>query len=111
MPGNLGRMTADMRYPGNVQAPQPPRYVISGVTRDTAGNPLGGCTVRVFEKMGLLRAEVVSDANGNYRVDVNGPDAIDAESGELLTFQCVAYLPSSPDQAGVTVNTLVGVPA
>lgn len=97
--------------PASVSGP-PARYLIAGVTRDAAGAPLGGCTVHVFEKeSGLFRDEVISDANGNYAVDVSGPDAVDAESGLPLTFQCVAYLPGSPDVAGVTVNTLVGTPS
>lgn len=89
---------------------QPALYQITGTTKDSAGVALPGCTVEVYETVlggephGQLRASTVSDANGFYSVDVTSP-----ESG--LTFQAKAYLPGSPDVAGVTVNTLVGVPA
>ncbi len=109
MPGNLGALTGDMRFPQNVQKVQPARYVIFGVTKDAAGAPLGNCIVRIFEReSGLLRAEVVSDGSGNYLVDVSGPDAVDGESGQPLTFQGVAYKAGAPDVSGVTVNTLLG---
>jgi hypothetical protein len=112
MPGNLGRLTSDMKFPQNTMKPQPARYIIFGVTMDFTGTPLGNCLVRIFEReSGLLRAEVVSDASGNYSVDVNGPDAVDNESLLPLTFQAVAYKAGSPDVSGVTVNTLVGQPA
>jgi hypothetical protein len=85
-----------------VNPPQPARYVISGVTRDVNNNPLPGCMVEVYESASnLFRASTVSDANGNYAVDVTS-----SETG--LTFQAIAYLPGSPDVAGITVNTLVG---
>lgn len=76
------------------------RYLISGVTRDASGNPLGNCVVEVYETVSnLFRATTVSDANGNYAIEI---------SGDLgITFQAIAYLPGSPDVAGVTVNTLV----
>ena len=89
---------------------QPARYTISGVTRDSSGAPLAGCTVEIYETgsisepRGQLRATTVSDAGGNYSADVTS-----SETG--LTFQAKAYLPGAPDVAGVTVNTLVGTPA
>lgn len=90
---------------------QPARYTISGVTKDVNGAVLGNCTVDIYEASpgpgephGQLRATVVSDASGNYSVDVTS-----SETG--LTFQAKAYLAGSPDVAGVTVNTLVGAPA
>ena len=100
---------------GNLCLPfnQPARYVISGVTKDSAGSPLGGCTVEVYEALpdateqnqhGTLRGVTVSDAAGNYSLDVTSD-----ETG--LKFQAKAYLAGSPDVAGVTVNTLVGVPS
>jgi hypothetical protein len=111
MPGGLGFLTGDMKFPQNVQKRQPPRYVIFGVTQDFTGTPLGNCLVRIFEgESGLLRAEVTSDASGKYSVDVNGPDAIDSETLRPLTFQAVAYKAGTPDVSGVTVNTLVGQP-
>lgn len=76
------------------------RYTISGVTRDSSGNPLGGCSVEVYESVAnLFRGATISDANGNYAVEIAGD--------RNITFQAIAYLPGSPDVAGVTVNTLV----
>jgi hypothetical protein len=79
------------------------RYVISGVTYDKSGTPLGGCTVQVFsvETPPVLRGAAVSLANGTYSIEVT------AYTVTALNFQAVAYLPGSPDVAGVTVNTLV----
>jgi hypothetical protein len=83
---------------------QPPRYRLVGITKDSGGNPLGACTVEVFETVsGLLRGSTVSDANGNYSLDVT------VSAGTGLTFFCNGYLAGSPDVAGTTVNTLVGV--
>jgi hypothetical protein len=97
-----GPMNPVMRL--NAQDAPPNRYLISGVTRTSAGVALGGCTVRVFETgSGVLRAVVTSDAAGNYSAEVTGS----AASG--LTFFVVAYLAGSPDVAGTTVNTLAGV--
>jgi hypothetical protein len=79
---------------------QPSRYVISGVTRDASGNALGSCAVNVFETVsGLLRGSTISDASGNYNIEIAGDRG--------LTFFAAAYLPGSPDIAGVTVNTLI----
>jgi hypothetical protein len=99
-----------------VQKQAPPRYTISGVTYNAAGAVLGGCAVEVFTSENpprLVGAAVSDPATGAYSVDVPGPTAIGTPSdGEVpdvtLTFQAVAYLPGSPDVAGVTVNTLLG---
>jgi hypothetical protein len=89
---------ADFYVPAN----QPPRYRIFGITKDSGGSALGGCNVEVFETAsGLLRGATVSDATGNYSIDVTG--------SEGMTFFAVAYKAGSPDVTGVTVNTLVGV--
>lgn len=81
---------------------QPPRYTISGQTLDANSSALGGCDVRVYETgSGLLRAASVSDASGNYSLEVTG--------GQGLKFFVVAYKAGGPDVVGTTVNTLVGV--
>jgi hypothetical protein len=42
-------------------------YAMSGVTRDSNGNALGGCTVLLISiKMGEPVRQTTSDANGNY---------------------------------------------
>jgi hypothetical protein len=47
----------------------------------------------------LYRGQTISDASGNYAIEV---------AGDLgITFTAVAYLAGSPDVCGTTVNTLV----
>jgi hypothetical protein len=86
-------------------APQPPRYILSGLTRDSAGTALGNCVVEIFETVsGLLRSSTVSDANGRWSIDVTG--------GMGLTFQAVCYKAGGTgDVEGCSVNTLVGTPS
>ncbi len=83
--------------------PQPscgPRYGISGVTRDSAAAPLGGCTVKLFRTRTDVEVdEVISDGSGNYSFpNVTAQD----------DYYVVAYLPGAPDRAGTTLNTLIG---
>lgn len=83
-------------------------YLITGQTLNNFGAPLGNCTVSIFQTIsatatesqpqGRLVGSTVSDSNGNYSVEV--------QADPNITFQAVAYLPGSPDVAGVTVNTL-----
>jgi hypothetical protein len=71
---------------------------ITGVTKDSAGSPLAGCTVQLFRTFDdAYRSEVVSDGSGTYVLypDVTGP------------FYLVAYKVGAPDVAGTSVNTLV----
>jgi hypothetical protein len=76
-------------------------YTIAGVTRDANGNPLAGCTVKLYTTVDdIERYATVSDANGNFSFNVPSPG---------WTWYAVAYLPGSPDVAGTTVNTLAGV--
>lgn len=86
----------------DVIVPRAQCYLISGVTRDSAGNPLGGCSVQVFETVSnLFRGATISDGSGNYQIEV---------SGDLgITFRVDAYLAGSPDKAGTSVNSIVGV--
>jgi hypothetical protein len=73
---------------------------ITGITKDSTGAVLGGCTVHVYRTSDdLERDQVTSDAgNGTYTIGVD-TDA---------THYCVAYKAGSPDVAGTTVNTLIG---
>lgn len=71
---------------------------LSGVTRDGSGNPLGSCTVHLFQALNDTQiSTTISDGSGNFTFlpTASGP------------FYLVAYLPGSPDVAGTTVNTLV----
>ena len=102
----------------------PYNYTISGRTLDGAGAPLAGCAVHLFytditgnnsfarsggvvpdvsEPSDIEVAEMISDAGGNYSFYVDAPTAAPS------TYYIVAYLPGSPDRAGTTVNTLVGI--
>jgi len=83
--------------------PYPPTYFrLTGVTKDSTGAVLGGVTVQWFNTADdKLFYETTSDANGVYEFRTAGqpPNA----------YYLVAYKPGSPDVAGTTVNTLVGV--
>lgn len=79
---------------------------VMGVTRDAAGNPLAGCNVYLisFALGNVILANSTSDANGNYTLFTDKTLSQAPDS----TWMVVAYLPGSPDRAGVTVNTLTG---
>lgn len=74
---------------------------ISGITRDTNSVVLGSVTVQLFRTLDdLLMDQRTSDPNsGEYSVYT--PDT--------GNHYIVAYKAGSPDVAGTTVNTLVGV--
>lgn len=77
-------------------------YTISGVTRDSTGAALGSVTVYLFALIvdtPVLAATVVSDASGNYKFYVAPAQA----------YWIATYKAGSPDLAGATVNTLVGI--
>lgn len=77
------------------------QWLITGVTRDSAGATLGNCTVHLFNTINDIEiAEMVSDATGNYSFTIDG-------NGQQR--YAVAYLAGSPDVAGTTVNTLIPV--
>lgn len=74
---------------------------ISGITKDSLGVALPACTVSLFRTSdNLFIQSVVSDGSGNYSFPGVG-------CGE--TYYVVAYKAGSPDVAGTTINTLVGV--
>jgi len=87
------------------------QWFIRGVTKNSSGTPIGGCRVVLFisGRIGVVTvpdkdanpviAETVSDASGNYSIQVN----------KSIYYQAMAYLAGSPDVAGLTVNTLVPV--
>jgi hypothetical protein len=70
---------------------------ITGVTRDSIGNPLGSCLVRCFRTSdNVFMSSTTSDVLGNFTLFATG-------SGP---FYLVAYKAGSTDVAGTTVNTL-----
>jgi len=83
------------------------RYIISGVTRDNGGNPLGNCQIfvmdvsRMFPNAGINANPIVaigtSDNAGNYSIQVGGNN---------LFYQVIGYLPGNPDVGGITVDSI-----
>lgn len=77
------------------------RYVISGVTRDSAGVILGSCNVQLFETItDLYISDTTSDAT-------TGAYSFTNVSPMSRQYYIVAYKAGAPDVAGTTVNTLV----
>ena len=77
------------------------RFAVAGVTRDSTGAPLGGCTVHLFESATDAEvAETTSDGSGNYLFSIGQNAGF---------FYVVAYKVGSPDLAGTTVNTITAV--
>lgn len=80
------------------------QWIVAGVTRGTHGQPVGSCTVLIFDTAtDLLMGSGTSDSGGNYNITLSS-------SGDNLF--AVAYLAMSvsglaTDFAGTTVNTLV----
>lgn len=82
--------------------PLPARYLkIFGVTKNSAGAVLAGCTVKLYETPTDRYVETTtSDESGNYEF---------RSASLTMTYYVVAYKAGSPDVAGVTVNSLIGV--
>ena len=78
------------------------KLTISGVTRDNTGAILGGCAVEIFRTQDDVKFDnTTSDAvTGVYIFNA-------AVLGDQ--YYAVAYKAGSPDVAGTTVNTIVGV--
>lgn len=82
------------------------KFLLSGVTRNSSGVAIGGCRVVVLETGKIVAnndpyanpyaGETTSDGSGNFSIQVSdqGP------------YQMIAYLPGSPDIAGITLNSL-----
>ena len=76
-------------------------WLITGVTKDSAGNPIGSCTVTLFKTAdNMPTATQVSDSSGNYAFSIDG--------NSQARF-VVSYKAGAPDVAGTTVNTLIPV--
>lgn len=78
------------------------QYVISGVTKDSAGAILGSCNVQLFE---TLTDRYISDTTSDA---TTGAYSFTNVSPMSRTYYIVAYKAGAPDVAGTTVNTLVG---
>jgi hypothetical protein len=73
-------------------------FTITGVTKDSAGVALGGCTVDLMLTASDTKVDTqVSDGSGNYSFGATGGP-----------YYIVAYKKGVPDVAGTTVDTLTG---
>jgi hypothetical protein len=73
---------------------------IFGVTRDSGGTALPGCSVHLFRTADDVEVDqVTSDASGNYEF---------RSASASNQYYVVAYLAGSTDTFGTTVNTLIG---
>lgn len=82
-----------------VPTKKPFQYVLSGISMDSVGAALPGCTVNVFATgTNLHQGTTVSDSQGAWTMTVIGPAG--------MTFFLVEYLAGLPDVAGTSVNTL-----
>lgn len=73
---------------------------ITGITKDSSGNPTGGVTVLLFNTAANLFVDtVVSASDGSYQT---------SDPNNVTCFE-VGYLSGSPDTTGATKNNLAGV--
>jgi hypothetical protein len=100
--GEVGRFAGK---PAVIHAlkPMPAKYwVISGVTKDSTGVVLASCVVQLFRTFDdKIMDEKTSDGVGAFEFR--------SASNPSNTHYIVAYKAGSPDVAGTTVNTLIGV--
>lgn len=88
--------------PGNLRGFDEPaiherNMLVSGVTRDSTGVALGGCTVELVNATTrVVEQTQVSDGSGNYSFTA------DKTQSYLLR----AYKAGAPDVAGTSLNTL-----
>lgn len=88
----------------NLPMPQQPPLDIIGVTRDSTGAVLASCEVELYvratdQTFGTYVSRTISDGSGNFGFRV----------GLGRIYQHIAYKPGSPDVAGISLRTLVGV--
>ncbi|MEY2855671.1 MAG: hypothetical protein RL030_2803 [Pseudomonadota bacterium] len=78
------------------------QWVITGITKDSAGAVLASCVVQLFRTVDdKIMDEITSSAAGVFEFR--------SASNPSNTHYIVAYKAGSPDVAGTTVNTLVPV--
>ena len=82
--------------------PLPARiWTISGFTKDSSGNLLGNCSVFLFlTNENRFMESTTSDAFGAYTFK---------GAASTKTHYIVAYHPDTPDVAGTTIDTLIGI--
>jgi len=83
----------------NTKGTQQDKMII-GVTKDSTGIPVGGAIVDLFNTATDIKvATVTSEPDGAF--SIGDPNAV--------ACYIVAYKAGSPDVAGTTVNTLIGI--
>lgn len=85
------------------QIPLPAPYLrVYGVTKDSTGAILGGCTVKLYLSAGdvLFDSQISDSVTGVYEFRT---------PASITQYYIVAYKAGSPDVTGTTVNTLIGV--
>lgn len=97
--GQVGRANGTIRVSKWTSLPfRPNASRITGITKDSTGAALGGCTVDLFTTVDDRQVgTTTSDGSGNYTLECSlaGP------------FYLVAYKPGAPDVSGTTLNTVV----
>ena len=80
----------------------PVRWLMSGTTKNSEGTAIGSCVVDLFR--------TTNDVNVDATIsDTTIVGAFSFSVGLSQAYYAVAYLAGSPDIAGTTVNTLIGV--
>ena len=94
--GTIGHPPIFSSFIGNVRG-YSAQFGLSGITRDAAGAPLGGCTVKLFaDGSDVLLYETISDGGGFFSFTGIGVGSVYA----------TAYLDGSPEVAGITIHDL-----
>jgi hypothetical protein len=74
-------------------------YTIAGVSKDSTGAALGGCTVKLFNSTTDIMEQItISDGSGNYSFNVD----------KTQQYYAVFYKAGGTPVAGTTLNTLAG---
>jgi hypothetical protein len=83
------------------------QFLMTGVTVDRNGTPLGNCRVIAYQSswravpdLPVVIAETISDGSGNFSMLLRN-----------IAYQLTAYLPGSPDRAGITSENVTPVVA
>jgi hypothetical protein len=77
----------------------PASYYVSGTTRTSTGAIFANCTVEIYEVVSnLFRGSTISDANGNFKVEIAGD--------RTIVLQAVVVDPTG-NFSGVSAPTLI----
>ena len=77
------------------------KFSVSGTTRDSTGNPLPSCQVRLFKSdSDQMVGITTSDGSGNFTFTIGTNEGY---------FWIEAYLPGGTDVAGTSLRTLAAI--